>query len=162
MISCHKIQEKNSGKNIFDDISYISVELEKFTKSASELESYADHWLYFLSRWDVAKDPPKTLHDPIILTAYEQIEKGRWSDAEYKAYLDAKTITERESDNLEHKYNKGIEEGRKEGIEEGLEKGAQAKNLENARRMLEKGYSLEAISDITGLRLEQIKTLSQS
>ena len=210
LISCHKIKEKNSGKSIFDDISYISVELEKFTKSASELESYADHWLYFLSRWDVAKDPPKTLHDPIILKAYDQIEKGRWSDAEYKAYLDAKTITERELDNLEQAYNKGwkegiekgwkegiekgekegiekgrkegIEKGRKEGIEkgekegveegekegieegwkEGLAEGAQAKNLEHARRMLEKGYSLEAIRDITGLRLEQIKTLSQS
>lgn len=166
MISCHKIQEKNSGKNIFDDISYISVELEKFTKSASELESYADHWLYFLSRWDVAKDPPQTLHDPVILTAYEQIEKGRWSDAEYKAYLDAKTITERELDNLEQKYNKWRKEGEKVGLEkwrkEGLAEGAQAKNLEHARRMLEKGYSLEAIRDITGLRLEQIKTLSQS
>ena len=196
LISCHKIKEKTSGKSIFDDISYISVELEKFTKSASELESYADHWLYFLSRWDVAKDPPQTLHDPVILTAYEQIEKGRWSDAEYKAYLDAKTITEREADNLEQEYNKGeqvglekgekvgikkgrkegekvgikkgrkegekvgIEKGRKEGEKVGIEKGAQAKNLEHARRMLEKGYSLEAIRDITGLRLEQIKTLS--
>ena len=166
LISCHKIQEKNSGKSIFDDISYISVELKKFTKKASELESYADHWLYFLSRWDVAKDPPPSLHDPVILTAYEQIEKGRWSDAEYKAYLDAKTITERELDNLEHEYNKGEkvgrEKGRKAGLTEGLEKGAQAKNLENARRMLAKGYSLEEISDITDLRLEQIKTLSQS
>ena len=50
---------------------------------------------------------------------------------------------------------KGIEKGREEGREEGIEKGRE----EAAQRMLSKGYSIEDISEITGLLKEAIKQL---
>ena len=57
LISYHKMIETDSGEHLFQDISYIVVELKKFTKREDELESYLDYWLYFLFRWDT--HPPK-------------------------------------------------------------------------------------------------------
>jgi hypothetical protein len=48
----------------------------------------------------------------------------------------------------------GIEKGRTAGVEEGLEKGIRATKLEDARKMLDRGYSWDAITDITGIRPE--------
>lgn len=49
----------------------------------------------------------------------------------------------------------GIEEGKKEGKKEGMEKG----KLEIAQKLIERGLSLEDISEITGLKLEELKKL---
>ena len=145
MISCHQMLETASGEHLFKDISYIVVELKKFTKTEEELSSYADYWLYFLSRWDVAKTPPKTLKDPLILTAYEQIERHNLSEAEYQAYIEARIITEREEDQLETRYNEGIEKG----------------TINVAQNLLKQGLSSAMIAQATGLSLEQIKKLEE-
>ena len=53
----------------------------------------------------------------------------------------------------------GLKEGRAEGLAEGLAEGAQMQNLENAKRMKDKGYSSADIADITGLAIEDIEKL---
>jgi hypothetical protein len=50
----------------------------------------------------------------------------------------------------------GLEKGRLEGREEGLEQGLRQKATEDARKMLEHGISWEIITDITGLRPEDL------
>ena len=49
-----------------------------------------------------------------------------------------------------------IQEGREVGIELGMEK----RSLETAQNMLAKHLAIELISDITGLSVEKIKSLS--
>ena len=46
-------------------------------------------------------------------------------------------------------------EGREQGRAEGIEKG----KLEDAKKMLDKGYSIADISDITGLSAKDIERL---
>ena len=53
----------------------------------------------------------------------------------------------------------GLEKGMEKGMEKGLEKGAEQKNLDNARKMKEKGISFDMIADITGLSEEAIRLL---
>ena len=48
------------------------------------------------------------------------------------------------------------EKGIEEGIEEGMEKGVVKGKLEDARRMLDKGFSLDDVVDVTGLSREVI------
>ena len=64
IISYHKSTEISTGEHVFQDIAHVLVELAKFTKSEESLQNEEDHWLYFLSRWSVAKNPPKTLAVP--------------------------------------------------------------------------------------------------
>src|SRR5699024_4741450 len=49
--------------------------------------------------------------------------------------------------------------GREEGRVEGREEGAEQRNMEIACDMLQKGYSMEVISDITKLSIERIEQL---
>ncbi len=53
----------------------------------------------------------------------------------------------------------GRKEGRKEGREEGIKEGEKQGNLKTAKKMLDKGFSIEDISDITGLTIDEIKTI---
>ena len=180
IISYHKILEVSTGEHILKDIAHVLVELPKFTKSEEELQNEEDQWLYFLSRWFIAKSPPKTLKDPLILEAYHQIEGFSLSEEEYKLYLDAKTLAEKEAANLELKYNKGKEEGRAEGMQEGIQKGRaegmqegiqkgraegmqegiqkgkQEAVFEMAKNLIKQGVTLDIIAKGTGLKKEEI------
>ena len=51
----------------------------------------------------------------------------------------------------------GLAEGRKEGLAEGLNKGRQDTKRELAARMLDLGYSAEAVITVTGLSREDIE-----
>lgn len=53
-------------------------------------------------------------------------------------------------------WKRTAETDRKEAIEEGRAEGERLNNLENARKMKEKGIS---ISDITGLSIQEIESL---
>ena len=50
----------------------------------------------------------------------------------------------------------GMEKGMEKGIEEGMEKGIEEGKLEDARRMLDKGFSLDDVVDVTGLSRDVI------
>ena len=52
-----------------------------------------------------------------------------------------------------------FQEGREEGIEAGVEKGREEGREETARNALAQGFSVEVIQSITGLSLENIKSL---
>ena len=43
--------------------------------------------------------------------------------------------------------------------EEGIKEGKKAGKIEDAKKMIKKGYSVEEICDITGLEREEIETL---
>ena len=153
LISYHKMIETESGEHLSQDISYIVVELKKFIKREDELASYLDYWLYFLSRWDIAKTPPKTLKEATILEAYEQLERYRWSEEEYQLYFNAKALAEQEAENLEMKYTKGFEKGRAEGR-------AEERHI-IAENMLADGESIDKIKKWTGLSVDQINALKK-
>ncbi|MEO1301055.1 MAG: Rpn family recombination-promoting nuclease/putative transposase [Bacteroidota bacterium] len=158
IISYHKSREETTGQHIFTDISHVIVELKKFTKTEDELSSEDDYWLYFLSKWAVSQGPPKRLQDEVIKTAYDQIEAFSFSEAEYKAYLDAKTLAEEELANLEVEYKRGKTEGRAEGRAEGLAQ----RSLEFAQSMLADNEPIDKIKKWTGLSEEQINTLKEA
>ena len=53
---------------------------------------------------------------------------------------------------------RGIEKGIEKGLEQGLEQGLRQTSLENARKMLDRGYDWDAITDITGIKPEDLAT----
>ena len=57
-------------------------------------------------------------------------------------------------------YAASLKEGIKEGRETGIEEGTREAKLSIANKLLEKGYSLEEIAEITELEVKNISTLS--
>ena len=52
---------------------------------------------------------------------------------------------------------RGILQGKQAGKQEGLEEGEKKAKLEDARRMIAKGYPLEDICEITGLSRDEVE-----
>ncbi|MGC8765896.1 MAG: Rpn family recombination-promoting nuclease/putative transposase, partial [Brevinematia bacterium] len=50
----------------------------------------------------------------------------------------------------------------KKGIEQGLSKGEYKKAIETAKRMLERGFEIRLISDVTGLSIEEVEKIKNS
>jgi predicted transposase YdaD len=72
--------------------------------------------------------------------------------------LETKVIEGREQ-GREEGLKQGREEGLKQGREEGREEGRISANLENARKMKAKGFSVGDIAEITGLTVEEIREI---
>ena len=74
----------------------------------------------------------------------------------YDHYLD--TLI-RDTDVMKTKLLEAVIQGHKKGMAQGMAQGKDEANRENAKRMKDKGYSIEDIADITGLTVEMIEQL---
>ena len=57
---------------------------------------------------------------------------------------------------LERGIEQGLERGQKMGIETGKAQGQRINALDNARKMLERGLSWDVITDVTGIKPEDL------
>lgn len=155
VITFHRNVEVSTGKSYLKDLSYVFVELDRFNKKEEELESFEDHWLYFLSKWYEIQHPPANLKDKDVLSAYDAVDQFNWSKEELEWYDKVKLAADTEVLNLEGKFRMGKEEGIQEGIQEGIKK----EKINLARKLLVAGMSLEQISALTELSTLQIEAL---
>ncbi len=130
------------------------VELKKFKKELSEINSSLDRWITFLNnayKYEKDKIPEELAADSEVKKAIEQLdvmylnEKEReYYEAEQKAIRDRAAI-------MQSAFNKG----EKKGIEMGIEEGVRI----TAAGMKKKGLAAEVIADVTGLPVEEINDL---
>jgi len=113
-ISYHHTVESQTKKQLLFALSYVFIELPKFTKSAKELKSGEDDWLYFFANWQESKEPPESLTDPLVLEAYKIIEQFNWTPEAYDAYFRARLAADAEDIMLTKSFEKGVEKGREE------------------------------------------------
>ena len=62
-------------------------------------------------------------------------------------------------ENYDMTMETAIDEAHEEGLEQGLKRGRYEGQLELICKMLAKGLSLEVVSDVTGLSLEELEGL---
>ena len=60
---------------------------------------------------------------------------------------------------IDEAREEGLETGLEQGLKQGLERGRHEERLELIRKMLSKGQSLEVVSDVTGLSLEELEAM---
>lgn len=163
-------------KEVFSDkLTYIYLELPKFQKEETELETMFDKWMYVLKNLSNLMSRPTSLQERIFERLFEQAEIAKYSREEQygyeqsiKAYRDLNNAvataeqTGKETgykEGLEVGRKEGIEEGRKEGIEEGRKEGEYKAKVVMAQAMKRQGISIETIVAVSGLTEEEIKTL---
>ena len=78
-----------------------------------------------------------------------------YDEEEKKAY-ENKCILE---DAIEDSYSSGYDSGKSEGYSSGLNDGENKKSIEVVKNMLKKNMSIEDISDVTGLTIDEINNL---
>ena len=88
------------------------------------------------------------------MACVRRVEELR-KDPDFVRYYD---YEESHKQDLEASYDTGLEQG----VKQGLEQGSKQKELEIAKAMLSDGDSIDKVSRITGLSIEEIKELSKN
>jgi len=151
-----QIVDIESNKVMSETLNFIYIELTKFKKTNSEVANNLEKWLYILSNLSTLEDIPNEFkEDKIIENVFDIAKYSNLSTSDRDSY----------DRNLKHYRDlvNSLDSAEKDGIKKGIEKGRiegklEAK-IEIAKTLLSFGDTLEKISQITGLRVEEIEKL---
>ena len=129
------------------------LELDKYNKG-KHITDEGRQWLEFFGNLPFSKEPSQA-----VTHADSLLDSSSWTQEE-KAMIDERIrIQENYDMTMETAIDEAREEGLEQGLEQGLERGRLEGQLELVRKMLSKGLSLEVVSDVTGLSVEELETL---
>ncbi|EHQ29014.1 Rpn family recombination-promoting nuclease/putative transposase [Mucilaginibacter paludis] len=142
---------RDTGEIFYDKLGYTYIELSKFVKADSELETDLDRWLHVLknmSQWDKI---PVYLRKPVFEKLFSIAEYTNLTKEEKTMY----------DSSLKYKWdNKNvIEYARQEGIEKGIEKGKHEEAIAIAKEMKKDGLPLAKIAKFTKISVSEIEKL---
>jgi predicted transposase/invertase (TIGR01784 family) len=139
------IREQESHMHYFEDLELHTIELKKFCANPQEdladllakVKTSLDMWVAFLTRHDLLKKGhlPAILNDPSLQKALHVLDVMNFGPEEREAYEDHLKWLRIETNTLK----KSREEGKKE------------KSVEIVRKMLQQGYSMQQVTQITGI-----------
>ena len=127
----------------YDKLSFIYLEMSRFSKTEDELETHFDKWLYVLKNLHRLEEIPEKLRDKIFVKLFNQAEIAKLTKKEMRAYEQSQKVY---WDNYSI-----VETARKEGKKEGT--------IEIAKELKKNGASIELITKSTGLSEKQIEEL---
>lgn len=150
-----KLMEVDTHEVFYDKLTYIYVEIPKFDKKESELESMYDKWMYVLKNLSNLMQRPAALQERVFTRLFEQAEISKFDKQELKLYEDSvnayRDIVNAIRTAEKKKYAEGRAEGRAEGEKEAKEK--------IASNLLALGVPIETIIQASGLSEEEIKNI---
>lgn len=141
------------------DIELIFVELPKFKKNLSELETIIDKWLFFLNNARKMQDVPSAMDNiPELKKAFYMANQANLNLDELEEQEKSEIFIQDQRGAITKAARESLEQGRQEGLAEGLAEGLQQKAYEIARKMLGV-LDDQTIAKITGLTLDEIKAI---
>lgn len=157
----HEIKLKDVEDNhvFYDKLTFVYLEMPKFTKTEDELETMADKWMFAIRNLSRLLDRPKALQDRIFKKFFEQAEIARYTPEERRVYEESVKNYRDYINTVDTAHHRGFDEGRAEGRAEGIKFGVNKANIDNARRMKQKGFSIDVIAEITGLTMDEVEKL---
>jgi len=90
------------------------------------------------------------------------VQKARENPTWKREYMDAMMDAVRQQREMREAEEKGLKTGLEQGLQQGLEQGERNARLEDARRMLDEGLSLEQTARITQLSLEDVQKVQKN
>jgi predicted transposase/invertase (TIGR01784 family) len=140
-----KLTDIQTKKIFYDKLTFIYLEMPKFNKSAEELDTKFEKWLYVLKNLHKLDRIPEKFKENIFLKLFETAEIAKFSQQEYQEYEDSL------------KYYRDI----KNSLDTAREEGERKKQIEVAKTGLKEGLSVELIMKLTGLSKEEIENLKE-
>ena len=134
-------------QTFYNKLTYIFIEMPRFQKSMQELESHFDKWLYFLKHLETFENIPDMLKEEVFIKGFEVAEIANFNEKQLAEYEDSLKIYR----DLKGVVDTSFEEGEKVGVEKTMKQVAQ--------KMKEKGTGIDFISEITGIKKEEIEKL---
>ena len=157
-----KLVHEEHTEKVIDGLHLVFVELPKFTPHSMSEKKMQVLWLRYLTeiKDGTEKIPQELLDNAETGKAISVLETSSYNDAQlasYDKFWDTISIEKT-------LYNSGERKGREEGLMEGeavgMEKGRAEEKRKIASGMKQAGIPLKTIAVITGLPLEEIKSIS--
>lgn len=143
------VLDQKTHERDLKDFSFTFLELPKFNKDISSLNTFQEKWCYFFKHTHKGEDIINILanSEEVIQKAYHELEAHNWTAAELFAYEAA----EKSAKDARAREAYVQQEARAEGRME--------QRLEIAKKMLDKGQDIELISELTGLSVDEIRNM---
>ena len=153
----HEIKLKDVEDNhvFYDKLTFIYLEMPKFTKRESELETMFDKWMFVLHNLSRLLERPVALQDRVFQKLFDQAEIARYSESERRQYEESKKIFWDNYSTLKTAEEKGV----KKGLQKGMQKGIEKEKKETVRRLQAMGLTLEQIAQGVGMDVEEVRKL---
>ncbi len=150
----HEVKLKNKfGKLFYDKLTFIYLEMPKFTKTLEELETSFDKWLYVLKYLPRLQERPPKLQERVFGKLFELAQIAKFNQEEMQKY--------EESLKVYRDLHAVIETARDEAFDEGKVEGKLEGKLEVAKNLIRLDLDNETIHQATGLSIEEIDELKE-
>ena len=172
-----RLMDEATNAVIYPNLSFVYVELPKFTKALNQLETDLDYWLFHFKHLAELKERPKLLDHGVFtklmnmaalgkMTTEERVEYMGRVGAEWKEYTTRETQKKlgRAEGRAEGRLE-GLAEGRVEGLKEGRVEGVeigQNNSVKVLKAFLHQQKSPEQIAAEFKLPLEKVQQIVKS
>ena len=154
--TAYRLYEEASHKLLTDRVTFIFIELPKFTKTVEELDGNILEGMYFcFNNMTELESRPEVLDHQIFTKIFDVTELYNMDQDTRDKVLENMT-TERD---LRNQMTYAREEGLAEGRVEGREEGHVEERAKNAKNLRDLGVDPEIIAKATGLTVEEIRNL---
>ena len=155
-----KVQLKDDLNEVFNaNLNFIFIEMPKFRKKESELETFMDKWLYAIKNLGRLEGQPSGLTEAVFKKFFEVAEIAAFSETERYDYEENLKNYNDWFSVMNTAKNEGIAEGRAEGRAEGLAEGEALAKQEMAKSLKSQGVPTDVIAKASGLTAEEIERL---
>jgi predicted transposase/invertase (TIGR01784 family) len=143
----HEVKLKNKFGNVFyDKLTFIYLEMPKFTKTLDELKTSFDKWLYILKHLPRLQERPAKLQEKVFNKLFESAQIAKFNQEEMKKYDESLKVYWDMNAVIETARDDAFDEGKFEGKIEGkLEGVLQEKSDRIAKALLRGKLSVEEI-----------------
>ncbi|MDM8568216.1 Rpn family recombination-promoting nuclease/putative transposase [Thiotrichales bacterium HSG1] len=157
----HEVQlfDKNTQEVFYDKLTYVYLEMPKFTKTEEELETHFDKWLYILKNLENLTSRPNKFQEEIFTKLFKQAEIANYNVTEYAEYEHSLKIYRDLKNSIDTAFSEGEAKGRIEGEAKGEEIGLIKGAKKTAKKMKQAGLDLKIIAQITELSETEIENL---
>jgi predicted transposase/invertase (TIGR01784 family) len=138
-----KLVDIDTHKVFYDKLTFVYLEMPKFTKTENELKTHFDKWLYVIRNLHQLDQIPAKIQEKIFQRLFEQAEIAKYNEKERFAYQESK------------KHYLDL----KNALDTSFRKGKEEREIEIAINLKKLGVSLENIIIATGLTHEEIEKL---
>ncbi|MCC8037724.1 MAG: Rpn family recombination-promoting nuclease/putative transposase, partial [Bacteroidales bacterium] len=118
-----KLTDTTTGKVFSNKVTYIFLEMKKFTKEIEELETNVDKWLYVIKNMNQLDEFPARLKSALLERFFQAAEVFAFSKAERYAYEGSLKNMRDYNNTMRAGIDKGYKEGHAEGRAEGRAEG---------------------------------------
>jgi predicted transposase/invertase (TIGR01784 family) len=87
-VSCVQLIDRDTGELFYDKLTFLYIELERFTKEFCELKSFFEQWIFIIKHLHELKDLPEELrNDEVFERIFEIAKIAKMTKKEVNNYL---------------------------------------------------------------------------